>query len=128
MSDATEAAERGTDAWKTAVTTQQAAPPDHGDFYTLCGELVGTLRALEQLAGVLFRQVDGYGEGRELRDDAGGDPAFRLSAAVGRLGALGPPLSHAEWVAEQAWSEVGHIGLVEPPGPTTRRGRADVRD
>lgn len=122
MSDTTDAAEAGTRAWKYVVTAQRVATPDHGDFYALAGEVVGTLFALGQLARVLAGQVGAYGEGRELRDDAGGDPARRVAMATARLEELARLLGHADWVAGDVWSEVGHIGLVEPAEVETGEG------
>lgn len=122
MSDATHEANVGTDAWKTAVRLQQAAPPNHSDFYTLCGELMETLRALEQLAWLLAGQVENYGQGRVLRDDEGEDPATRLAMAAAQVSELGRLLDQADCVAGQAWSEVGHIGLVEPAAVEVETG------
>jgi hypothetical protein len=93
------------------VHEQLSAEPDHSDFYALAGELVDTLRSVESLVGVLSRQVAGYGEGRVLRDDAGGDPAERLAAAVAELDSVRVLVSGAERATNQFWSEIGHVAV-----------------
>ena len=47
-------------AWEDVVRLQRWAVADHADFYALAGLMVGTLYALEDLTGVLERQVAGY--------------------------------------------------------------------
>src|SRR3954469_24467206 len=75
--------EAGVAAWEDVVRLQRWAVADHADFYALAGLVVGTLYALEDLAGVLERQVAGYGQtqqaqGRQLYDDTPQvDPAER---------------------------------------------------
>jgi hypothetical protein len=93
------------------VHEQLAAEPDHVDFYALAGELVDTLRSVESLVGVLSRQVAVYSEGRVLRDDAGGDPAARLVAAVVELDSVRVLVSGAERSANRFWSEIGHVAV-----------------
>ena len=81
-------AEAGTGGWEDAVRLQRWATPDHADFYALAGEMVATLRALDDLARLLRRQVAGYARtqqdrGRRLYDDTRQvDPAERLQTAV----------------------------------------------
>ena len=62
--------EAGVAAWEDVVRLQRWAVADHADFYALAGLMVGTLYALEDLTGVLERQVAGYGA-----DAAGAGPA-----------------------------------------------------
>jgi hypothetical protein len=93
------------------VHEQLGAKPGHEDFYALAGELVDTLRSLESLAGVLARQVAGYGEGRVLRDDEGRDPAVRLVDAAWQARELLAELIAAEWTANRFWSEIGHVAV-----------------
>ncbi len=111
--EAVVSAERGTQAWRRVVRVQIAAAPDHGDFYSLGGELVATLRALEALAGVLDRQVAGYGQGRVLRDDEGRDPSRRLALAAAHLGDAGEALGRGARSANRFWSAIGHIAVEE---------------
>lgn len=112
---AVETAERAAQAWRAAVHEQLGAEPDHGDFYAIAGELVDTLRSLESLAAVLARQVAGYGEGRVLRDDEGGDPAARLVDAAWQVRALVAHLGVAEWTANRFWSEIGRVAVEDGP-------------
>ena len=114
MSDATDAAERGTADWLEAVRLQRSATPDHNDFYALGGELVAAVRALREMVAVLAGQVRDYGEGRSLRDDEGGDPSLRRLRAGIALEQAGAHLSSAEASLEHYWSALGHIGLAEP--------------
>lgn len=114
MSDAVEAAERGTAEWYRAVRQQRVATPtDHADFYALAGETVSTLRKLRYLAGVLQMQVQEYGQGRELYDDTRGavTAAERLTAAADALGMLIHALDIAERFGNEFWSAIGHIGV-----------------
>lgn len=124
MPDAVTAAEAGTQQWRDTLHFQQAATPtaDHGDLYALCGELVGTLRALERMAGVLSDQVARYGEGRQLRDDEGQDPADRLARASERLAHSCGWLDQAQVAVTDAWSTIGHVGLAYPATVETGEG------
>ena len=108
------AAETGAQWWNAAVATQyevRADSLDHADFYDLAAEAVTTLRSLEQLAELFARQVGGYGAGRRLRDDAGCNPAARLTRAVADVLALRIALASAVGEGERFWSAIGHIGL-----------------
>lgn len=108
---AVQRAEAGTEAWCEAVRAQLAAAPDHADFYALAGEMVQTLRALDSLAGVVVRQVMGYGAGRAIYDDEGNNPAHRLRSAALALAEVRDGLGRAERAANQFWSAIGHIGV-----------------
>jgi hypothetical protein len=105
------AAEAGAAAWREAVHAQLAAEPDHSEFYAVTAEVVDTLRSLSGMADVLGRQVAGYGEGRELRDDAGADPAERLADAGAELEMARQAVECAERAVNRFWSQIGHIGI-----------------
>ena len=111
---AVELAEAGAVAWRQVVHAKQTATPDHGDFYALAGELVDTLRSLEALAGLLARQVATYGQGRVLRDDEGVDPAWRIAHAAELAGRVRDLVAGSERLANQFWSEVGHVAVEVP--------------
>jgi hypothetical protein len=121
------AAENGARWWATAVQVQRMTRSealDHSGFYDLAAELVATLRTLEDLADILARQTAGYGTGRRLRDDAGGDPTERLGRAMAEATALRINLAAAVQDGERFWSAIGHIGLDlpaddDPPTPET---------
>lgn len=104
-------AEKGAQQWRAATVVQRSAEPDHAEFYALAGELVDTLRAIEQLAGVLMRQVNDYGAGRRLYDDQCANPRARLRAAGLRLAELRQHAAAAEQAANEFWSAISHIGL-----------------
>lgn len=104
-------AEAAAQGWRAVVHAQQAAVPDHGDFYELAGHVVTTLRALEALSRALAGQVTGYGQGRVLRDDQGWDPVLRLAEAADHLGATREFLAAAERAANQFWSSVSHVAV-----------------
>jgi hypothetical protein len=106
-------AEIGVNGWEDAVRLQRWATPDHADFYALAGEIVSTLHALDDLAGVLRRQVTDYGHGRTVYDDTRGavDPATRLASAAAELVLLGQALVAAQGPANRFWSAIGDIGV-----------------
>jgi hypothetical protein len=112
-------ADAGTGGWEDAVRLQRWATPDHADFYALAGEMVATLRALDDLAQLLHRQVAGYARtqqdrGRWLYDDTREvDPAERLQTAVIALQELRSGASRAADRANTFWSAIGHIGTEE---------------
>jgi hypothetical protein len=108
---AVQRAKAGAEAWREVVRAQLAAAPDHADFYALAGEMVETLRVLDSLAGVVARQVIGYGTGRAVYDDAGSDPAHRLRSAVLALAEVRDGLARVERAANQFWSAIGHVGV-----------------
>ena len=108
-------AEIGGDSWRSVAHAQRSATPDHSDWYAITAELVDTLRCLAAVASVLAQQVDGYGRGRVLRDDAGMDPAERLAQA-GLLGTqLRVEIDRAERTANRFWSAIGHIAVEVGP-------------
>jgi hypothetical protein len=104
-------AEKGAQQWRAAAVVQRSAEPDHAEFYALAGELVDTLRAIEALGGVPARQVDGYGAGRRLYDDEGGDPRARLRTAGSHLAELRRLAAAAERAANDFWSAISHIAV-----------------
>lgn len=106
-------ADTATQAWRAAAALQSAAAPEHGDFYALAGELVGTLRALGQLVDTLHGQVARYGEGRVLRDDEGMRADLRLMLAAGALLRARGDLWRSADGLNDFWSAIGHIGVVE---------------
>lgn len=108
---AVEAAEIGAQQWRTVVHAQRAATPNHGDFYEIAAEAADTLRGLSALAGVLARQVAGYGKGRVLRDDEGWDPAGRIAEAAAFAAVMQRDLDHAARSADRFQSMVGHIAV-----------------
>jgi hypothetical protein len=122
--------EAGVAAWEDVVRLQRWAVPDHADFYALAGLMVGTLYALEDLTGVLERQVAGYAQtqqahGRQLYDDTRQvDPAERLQTAVTALQQVHRAVeSAADW-ANRFWTAIGHIGTDD----TRPSGSSDHRD
>lgn len=109
---AAQRAEAGTAGWEDAVRLQRWADPDHTDFYTLAGEIDATLRALDDLTGVLHRQITRYGDGRRLYDDTHRvAPAVRLGEAAGELAVLRDHLQAAQEPAGRFWSAIGHVGV-----------------
>jgi hypothetical protein len=114
-------AETGTSGWEDAVRLQRWAAPDHADFYVLGGEIVSTLYALEDLARVLARQVDGYADTQAQRrrvvydDTRKKDPRRRLVEAVAELDVLVDHLWRAERAANAFWSQIGHVGTELAP-------------
>jgi hypothetical protein len=109
------AAEAGAGEWRAAVVAQRSAVPEHADFYSLAGEVVGTLRALSGLTGVLAAQVAEYGQGRVVRDDTGYDPAARLAEAAGELALVQLGVDRAERAANRFWSAISHIATEVTP-------------
>src|SRR5690242_7165832 len=118
-------AEWGASAWEDAVRLQRWAAADHADFYTLAGEVVRTLDALDDLARVLGRQVGGYGQGRAVYDDTREvDPRVRLTDAVAELAQLSNALFVGERAANRFWSAIGHIGVDPTDTPSEGAGGA----
>lgn len=109
-------AETGAEAWVTAVRHQHHAAPDHSDFYALGGDMVATLRSVQDLARLLDGQVQRYGEHRPVYDDSGQvDPQQRLTAATVELEALADQLGAAIWSADRYWNAISHIGVEVTP-------------
>lgn len=113
--DAVRRADTGSQAWRAVVHAQRRATLDHGDFYTVVGELVDTLRSLDGLTGLLSRQVADYpssviATGRRLYDDEGANPDHRVRAAVLALAETRAALSAAERAADQLFAQLSHIG------------------
>ncbi len=105
-------AEDGAQAWASVVCHQRTATADHRDFYALAGDMVATLHALEDLAGVLGGQISAYDQGHRVYDDTPGmDPAQRLTAASVSLGGVAHLLAEAQRQAHTFWSLIGHIGV-----------------
>jgi hypothetical protein len=86
---------------RSSTRTSTTSPPTQS----------GHLRSLEDLAELLARQVGSYGAGRNLCDDAGGDPSARLVRAVADVSALRIAVAGAVAEGERFWSAIGHIGL-----------------
>lgn len=110
--DAVRRADIGSRAWRAVVHAQRRATLDHGDFYTVVGELIDTLRSLD---GLLSRQVADYpssviATGRRLYDDEGANPDHRVRAAVLALAETRAALSAAERSADQLFAQLSHIG------------------
>lgn len=120
---AVEAAEAGSGEWRSVVVQQRGAIPDHADFYALAGEMATTLQALDDVCGVLRRQVVvlrrqvvEYERGRAIYDDSRGTsspvaPQARLSAAHAELHYVRVSLQGAERHVQRFWSAIGHIGV-----------------
>ncbi len=105
----------GSEAWRDVVRQQRWATPNHSDIYAIASDIVTTLHALEELAGVLHRQVEGYGNGRNLYDDTRQvDPEVRLAWAAGELTQARQAVVAAAESANRFWSEIGHIGVEDP--------------
>ncbi len=118
----------GSRAWQAAVGGQRVLRlPDHEGFYALAGEVVATLRRLDELCGLLARQVAGYGDtaravGGVLRDDEPGhDPGERVAIASSWAAQTAHLIAAAERAAGRFWSEIGHIAIedVAIDHPTT---------
>lgn len=118
--DAVRHADTGAKAWRAVVHAQLAATPNHADLYSLAGDLVDTLAAVEALAQVLHRQVTGYAatlvDGFTVYDDS--RDGTRPVGATDRLEAAGLLLDDLTVVVATAgrhtnefWSAIGHIGV-----------------
>ena len=107
-------ATNGANSWSSAVHAQQSATPEHSDWYAITGEITDTLRCLAALAAVLARQINTYGAGRVLRDDAGAHPDERLAAARTSAYELRAHLDAADHVANRFWNEISHIAVEDP--------------
>lgn len=99
------------------VAQQQAEDrdPTHDDFYTWGGALTELLDRVDEIAGVLGRQVAHYGDQRILRDDEGDDPARRLTDMTARLTELRGPLGQARERVREYHSAAAHIGVEVDP-------------
>jgi hypothetical protein len=105
-------AEQAADAWQAAVGGQRYSTADHSDFYALAAAMVSTLHSLDDIAGVLRRQVSGYARRPDLYDDTRQiDPADRLMQACNELTVVRTALVTAAGAANRFWSAVGHIGI-----------------
>lgn len=105
-------AEAASEAWRAAARHQREAAADHVDFYALGGEVTTTLRALDDLLGVLRRQVGGYGDGRCVYDDTGRTSAVdRLQEAVSAIEVAQTRLAETHELVNAFWSAIGHIGV-----------------
>jgi hypothetical protein len=109
-------AEQGADGWHDAVALQSYASAEHADFYALAAAMVSTLHSLDDIAGVLRRQVRGYARRTDLYDDTRQiDPADRLMQACDELTVVRTALVTAAGAANRFWSAVGHIGIEVQP-------------
>jgi hypothetical protein len=113
---AIERSEQGAQAWHDVVRHQRNSPADHADFYALAGDMVATLHALDDLAGVLRRQIVSYVGQPGLYDDTRRiDPAQRLTQAHEELTAARTALVMAAGAVNRFWSAIGHIGIEAQP-------------
>lgn len=94
---------------------ERTADPEHGEWYRIAGEMVGTLRALQGMASLLRDRVTRYDEDRIVRDDEGRDPAARLDECNAQLIELEAVLVSADSAANAFWSSVGHVGVEVQP-------------
>jgi hypothetical protein len=121
----TRQAAAGSKAWEAAVGGQRVLRlPDHEGFYALAGEVVATLRRLDELCGLLARQVAGYGHttavGGVLRDDERGrDPGERIAIASSWAAQTAHLIATAERAAGRFWSEIGHLAIDYPTPDST---------
>ncbi|MFB9384443.1 hypothetical protein ACFFTK_14990 [Pseudonocardia petroleophila] len=110
------AAETGADGWTEVARHQRWADADHADFYSIAGDALATVHALEDLAEILAGQVAAYGQGRAVYDDSHViDPAVRLVDAVAQLRAAYAALRQASPAVNEFWSAIGHIGVRHTP-------------
>lgn len=86
--------------------------PDHGDWYSWGWALTEILDRIDQAASVLGEQIPRYGDRHVLRDDAGSDPAERLTEASELLATLRMHLDGAREQARLYHSAIGHVGVV----------------
>jgi hypothetical protein len=101
----------------TAAVRRQAADrdPAHEDFYAW-GYVLSELTArVQDAARLLGRQVAAYGDRRQLRDDAGTDPADRLAEAAALLDEVAAAAGSANNAARLYHSSVGHIAVADDP-------------
>jgi len=106
------AAETGADGWTEVARHQKWAAADHADFYSIAGDALATVNALEDLTEILAGQVASYGQGRAVYDDSHVvDPAARIADAVAQLGAAHAALRQVSRAVNEFWSAVGHIGV-----------------
>ncbi len=109
-------ADVGCEAWRDAARMQVWATPRHADFYDYAGHLSRTLRAMDDLAVVLARQVEAYPTGRRVFDDSRSvDPIVRLGMALECLHRLRSALLTADRETNSFWSAIGHIGVDPDP-------------
>lgn len=110
------AAETGADGWTEVARHQRWADADHADFYSIAGDALATIHALEDLTEILAGQVAAYGEGRAVYDDSHVvDPAVRLADAVAQLRAAHAALRQASQAVNEFWSAMGHVGVRDTP-------------
>lgn len=110
------AAETGADAWTEVARRQRWADSDHADFYSMAGDALATVNALEDLTEILAGQVATYGRGRAVYDDSYTvDPAARLADAAAQLRAAHTGLCQASRAVNAFWSAIGHIGVRDAP-------------
>lgn len=110
------AAEIGADGWTEVARHQRWAAADHADFYSIAGDALATVNALEDLTEILAGQVAEYGQGRTLYDDSYTvDPAARLADAAAQLRSAHAALRQASQAVNEFWSAIGHIGVRDTP-------------
>ena len=106
----------GAEAWHDAGRLQLWSTPRHADFYSLAFSLDSTVDAIDNIAGVLARQVASYSTGRRVLDDSGTvDPLVRLDTAAGHLQEFRRALITAKREINDYWSEISHVGVDPDP-------------
>lgn len=106
---------RARDLWEEAVRIERTADPEHGTWYAIAGEMVGTLQALQSMTTLIANRLASYDEGRTVLDDEGRDPAARLDECNAQLTELEAILLSADSAANAFWSSVGHVGVEVAP-------------
>lgn len=109
------------EALKAVVAAQvQDADPAHEDFYAWGWALSGAMNQLSHACRTLQRQVTHYGDSRILRDDAGLDPAERLTRMGAELDTLTGLLDQAYAVADRYHQEASHLAVAVDPNADPR--------
>jgi len=98
-----------TDLQKAVQRQHRDSAPNHSDWYSWGWGLTDLLDRVDQVAGVLTRQVEAYAERPDLGDDAGWDPATRLATAGDELDRLREALAPARRAIREFHNAIGHI-------------------
>jgi hypothetical protein len=133
------------ECWRAAVVAQRGGLLDHRDFAELAGEVAATLRTLEELSGLLCRQVDAYRaagctdpglfalvapllrRSGPLIDTEGRQPADRLMQAARHLVELRGHVRAAARASDEIRSELSHLD-VAATGEPGRQGRREPEE
>jgi hypothetical protein len=120
------AAEIGADGWTEVARHQRWAAADHADFYSIAGDALATVNALEDLTEILAGQVASYGQGRAVYDDSYTvDPAARLADAAAQLRSAHAALRQASQAVNEFLSAIGHIGVRDARDVPVPNGATD---